>query len=375
MDGLTTSSVIGLELGRSFQINDHDCDISLPYPVEDHYISDSGALSPTDPSQSAPPLVSIINLMRTTSRLHGDLESPPLSSNTLRTFDAHYAATLASLLPESQLHSSAYLDPRTLNHLTFVFNARILLHRHNLSPAATVAQRSHAVDAGVIAAKRSSHLLSRCMRPSTSEQQWEQLLASAATALLCTHIWRCTLLLCFRAYYSEALICVQASAAIGNQYVINEACGRHVLFFLSELVLRLKRGDGDALDSDEDMIGYVSADLQASREGNWVWPGREPIIGVGSSDPMHHRKDSGHSHIYQHGRPSSEPRQQEWLGWSEIIDILETLRRQQARPDQWSGIPGQDAGQGPRPPPPPPPPPPPQPSPRSTSRISIASII
>ena len=368
-DGLIVFRLTSLELGRPFQISDRDCDIGLPYPVDDHYILDSGVLGLPDPSPPSNPLIRIINLMRTTSRLHDKLESPPISTNTLRTFDAQYSNALASLLPESQLRASTYLDPRTLNPLTFVSNARILLHRHNLSPAASVVQRSQALDAGFMAAKGTSQLLSRCMRPSASEQQWEPLLASAATALLCTHIWRCTLLLCFRASYSEALICVQASAAIGSRYSVNVACGRHLLFFLHELVARLERGDGDTLDSDEEMVGYVSADLQASKQVNWVWPGREPIQESNSNELVQHAsREGGHRFSYQRGSSSSsESRSREWLGWTEILDILERLRRQRGRSEQWSGKPGQDPAQSSRPPRPS--------SPRSSSRISIASII
>ena len=106
-------------------------------------------------------------------------------------------------------------------------------------------------------------------------EKWEARIASSATAFLCTHIWRCTLFLCFRGEYSSALVCARASAAICDIRPVNQACCRHLCFYLQCLQSKLELGEGTSLERDEEMMAYVSGDLQGSMEDSWVWQKHE----------------------------------------------------------------------------------------------------
>jgi hypothetical protein len=56
---------------------------------------------------------------------------------------------------------------------------------------------------------------------------------------------------------------------------VNIACGRNLAFFLRLLTERLQSSGEVNLDKDEEMLAYVSGDLQASTDNSWVWQGSE----------------------------------------------------------------------------------------------------
>lgn len=89
------------------------------------------------------------------------------------------------------------------------------------------------------------------------------------------HLWRCTLLFSFRGDYIAALLCARASATIGDARPVNVACGRYLDFFLRRLVAKIQQGEGAYLESDEEMMAYVSGDLQGSIGTSWAWQGAE----------------------------------------------------------------------------------------------------
>jgi hypothetical protein len=91
--------------------------------------------------------------------------------------------------------------------------------------------------------------------------------------MICTHLWRCTLLLCLQTKYDAALLCVQLSAAIGSVRPINNACARNTLFFLDQLLQRVRNSpkSGTTMSLEEELLAYASADLQSSLEHSWAW--------------------------------------------------------------------------------------------------------
>ncbi|KAI9795284.1 MAG: hypothetical protein M1833_007256 [Piccolia ochrophora] len=368
--------LLSTELGRPLQIDDNDCDVGLPCPVDDQYVRDEGILVPTDSPAAENFLVTTIHIVRFISPLAKALKSPVIANPTLNTFDTHFSACMAAFPPQCQIHSAQPLDPQSLAPICYLQNARLILHRHNLSTSCSQEVRSAAIDHCVAAARDTVHLLSRSMRDpaqgsdrSTKAPDWSARLASVASAMLCTHLWRCTLFLCFRGYYSEALTCVQACAAIGELRVVNQACGRNLAFFLHTLVEKLQRGEGHNLEQDEEMMVYVSGDVQGSTENSWVWQGSatgmelnhlERGVYPGSEVEMARALDQ-HSHAPR----LSTTELQEWGGWPQIEWLLRALLREQedSSPSQaqLSAPPGALAQ--------------PQPSAQSSSRISIANII
>ncbi|KAI9849118.1 MAG: hypothetical protein M1837_005348 [Sclerophora amabilis] len=365
--------LLSLELGRPLFIDDNDCDTGLPCPVDDHFIHDSGILVPCGSIQTGNFLLETIHVVRLISQLKRVFKSPVIASQTLSTFDNHFGSCMAAFPPHCQPRSSTYLDPHSLSPITYLHNASLMLHRHNLSTSCPPEVRSAAIDHCIAAARDTAHLLSRSMQntPSTTvpidrDMPWETRLATSASAMLCTHIWRCTLFLCFRGYYSEALTCVRASTAIGNMRAVNQACGRHLSFFLRVLVEKLQRGEGNNLGKDEEMMAYVSGDLQGGTENSWVWQGSETGMEL-------NHVESHKSPIEWHGRePKSSPtvvttpgELQDWGGWEHVQWLLQALfegqrgsiQNHEVRPLQQESMAQ------------------PQPSAQSTNRISIANII
>ncbi|TPR11047.1 Amidase family protein [Aspergillus niger] len=277
----TWDRLLALEMGKPVLINDQDCDVGLPCPIDEQYLSD-GAVVPE--SSQTSPLLATIHVVRSIGQLSRTLKSPTMSLGTLETFERHFNTCLATFPPQYHPTADQYLDPRTLAPILYLQNARLILHRHNISPFCSPEARASSLDYCISTAQDTARLLSRCMRaPSspgsgftaTSGDDWRPLLASSAGTMLCVHLWRCALLLLFRQDYAPALVCVQASTAIGDSRAVNLACGRYLAFFLKVMLDRLRRNELAVLDRDEELMVYVSGDMQGSAESNWVWQGSE----------------------------------------------------------------------------------------------------
>ena len=235
------------------------------------------------------------------------------------------------------MHSNDYLDPRFLTAMIHLQNARLLLHRQNLSTLCAAEVRAMAIEQCVTVAKDTVRLLSRSMQippgspthPPTTYEGWEAKFANAASTFLCTHIWRCALFLCFRRHYNEALLCLRASAAIGDARPVNNACGRHLDFFLNTLVAKLQQGEGSSLDRDEEMLAYVSGDLQNSIDNSWVWQRGE------TSEQTQHQSPTIKAPTDSATKSTtSQDESRSWPGWPATIDTLQGLALELHRQQQ-----------------------------------------
>lgn len=266
-------------MGKPVLINDQDCDVDLPCPVEEQYISDGGVVPE---GQQTTPLLATIHVVRSIGQLTRTLRSSTISPATIDTFERHFNACLVTFPAQYHPKSDLYLDPRSLDPIIYLQNARLILHRHNLNPFCAPEVRASALDYCVSTSQDTARLLSRCMRPPSGSHQgfgppgnedWRPLLASSAGTTMCTHIWRCALILLFRQDFAAALVCVQAAATVGDSRALNAACGRYLAFFLKCLLDRVRHNDD--IERDEEMIAYVSGDLQGYSDGSWVWQGSE----------------------------------------------------------------------------------------------------
>lgn len=299
-------------MGKPVLINDQDCDIDLPCPVDDRYITESAAIP--DGHQTIP-LLATIHVVRSLGQLTRTLRWSTLSSATLETFERHFSTCLATFPPYLQPSNDQDLDPRSLAPAIYLQNARLLLYRHNISPYCQPSVRESAMDRCILIAIDTANIISRCMR-SHAGADWRTLFASAAGTLLCTHVWRCSLFLLFQQEFGPALACVHAMAAVGDDRAINASCGRYLAFFLQLLLDRLQRGD--TLEEDEEMIAYVSGDMQGTSDGSWVWQGSE----TGSQLEAISSKSSAHS------PPGPE---KEWPGWEWIEETVQYLSTEKQR--------------------------------------------
>ncbi|EEP82211.1 conserved hypothetical protein [Uncinocarpus reesii 1704] len=333
-------SIVVLELGRPLLIHDEDCDAELPSAIEEHLISE-GAPAVAEPRTT--PLLATIHVLRSVSQLAKGLRSQVVSTETLEQFERHFRMCLATFPAEYAINSNQYLDPQSLSPIIYLQNTRLILHRHNLSPACSPEMRRHALEQCLAVAHDTTRILARCMRsPSsldssgTGTGEWRYLLAAAASTVLCTHIWRCILLLLFKAEYSSALLCIQASAAIGDVRPVNIAAGRYLSFFLKCVLERQQHGELVNLERDEEMIAYVSGDLQARIDGSWVWQNSEIQSPLTVTPPPISSPSSAASPVRARfvEPPRSEPSRkeegdQEWEGWEWVEQTTQLLLSKQ----------------------------------------------
>jgi hypothetical protein len=160
---------------------------------------------------------------------------------------------------------------------------------------------------------------------------WAARLRTMAPAFFCAHVWRCILVLAFRGEYAHALTLIQVSAAVGDLRRNNMACGRHLSFFLDKLVERLRMGASQQqLENDEEMLAYVSGDMQGSSESAWVWAGSDPQavspVLVNNSNPAGmNNSTSAPEAAVPAGNQLSDRELHEWPGWDHIQHVLNSL--------------------------------------------------
>ncbi|KAL8694927.1 MAG: hypothetical protein Q9218_000498 [Villophora microphyllina] len=316
--------LLSLELGRPAMINDDDCDINLPSPAD--LSGKVGNSTRSHASNSQSPLVPTVQVIRGISKLLRTLKEPTIPHTTLRSFDILFAECMDLFPAHHQVSAVGYIDPHQIPPVIYLQNARLVLHRHNLTTKNHSSARLNAKDECTSIAKQTTRFLARSMldpagSPSQthcSHDRWRGPLNSAASAFLCTHIWRCTLFLCIRAEYEDALVCARASATLGSARSINIACGRYLEFFLQRLVAKIQDGVR-GVEADEEMLALVSGDLQGSAESSWIWKDGDSNRGNASSQfsPINDMPFAAHDQDLT------------WSNWDGILDTLTRLMQSQ----------------------------------------------
>ncbi|KAI5808611.1 fungal-specific transcription factor domain-containing protein, partial [Peziza echinospora] len=335
--------LLSVELGRVLLIDDSDCDIGLPCPVDDHFLYEHAVMIPPGSAQPLNFLLTTIHVVRLISPLLQSLQASVISPLTLSMFDSHFMSCMEAFPPVCHINHPSPLEPRHIHPILHLQNCRLVLHRHNLSTSCAPETRAAAMEACVAAARDTVALLKRVMQwnpePTLAQQtqkrtNWQDALVSSSTVMLCTHIWRCTLFLIYRGYYDDALICIQASTVIGNIREINNACGRYLYGFLAALRERFHKGE--SIDSDEGMLAIVSGDVQGSTESSWIWTGSETGSALNSpehSHPQHEERPNTDgksdfvSQIASGASSSGEANGQssDWGGWANIEWMVKQL--------------------------------------------------
>jgi len=292
-------------------------------------------------------LAAVIPVVRITAQLKKTLKSRTIAAATLNTYDEHFQSIMTSWLEPFPIHSQAYLDPRLLTAACSLQTTRFFLYRHNLSSACRRHDRRDALERCVVVATDTAHYVQRSMQPApgssgpgyyspTHMASWAARFRTMSPAFFCAHLWRCTLILCFRMEYAAALTLVQASAAVGNLRKNNVACGRYLAFFLDKLIGRLRAGaTKQALETDEEMLAYVSGDMQGCTDQAWAWTGSETgaslqeqanVNGYAADGATPGPADSVLSGSL------TEREMHEWGGWEHIQRTLEQLLQSQPGP-------------------------------------------
>ncbi|KAL8817316.1 MAG: hypothetical protein Q9223_003824 [Gallowayella weberi] len=344
---LILSRMLSLELGRPAMINDDECEIDLPGPTDSSEKIRDSVRAQATPAQS--PLVPTVQVIRGISKLLKSLREPVIPSPTLQSFELLFDDCMDLFPAHHQVNAHGPLDPHQIPPLIYLQNARLMLHRHNLTTKNAPGVRSRVTDECTKVAKRTTSFLARCMLdgPGLSthshggHEPWRGPFISAANAFLCTHVWRCSLFLCLQAEYEDALVCARASAAMGSARPVNVACGRYLEFFLQRLISKIE-GEVNPLDADEEMLALVSGDQQGSADSAWVWKD------AGESKSQQGANRNTQFSPVNTGTPltaETDDGELLWSNWDGILDTLTRLRqnqrqqRQQHPPQQQLPIP------------------------------------
>jgi hypothetical protein len=332
--------VSSLDLHRPMLISEDDCEIPLPSPIEDRYIQPQGF---SRSHATPPPFVgslAIIQIARLHRPLYQALKTSIISPQVLQNFDEQFRAR-ASLLPEAYRSSSnAALEMTALPPLFTLLSAQFHLYRRNFTPVCREPARAEAMSRCVSIAQDTAKYISRTLHSPTkpdSEKTWQNRATLIASNMMCLHLWRCMLVLCFRGDYDAAFMCLHLASTIGKTRKINSECGRNTVFFLDRLLERVRSGHGSPqqLEHDEEMLAYVSADVQGNVEHSWVWAGA-----VATSPTFSPRSSFTTSRLQGTDQPmrdalplrtaSSSPKQttNTWDDWSRIEHMMQQLREE-----------------------------------------------
>lgn len=334
---------LSTELGRPFMIDDADCDVALPEPVDDHFLHTEGPVHPpVNVLTLTHFLLAIINVVRSYSAMRKAFSHPVVEKPRLATFDNHFISC-QKLFPEAlEANNASLIAPHMLMPFTYLLSARLVLHRQNLAPGCPPEARSDAILQCQATAIETARLISRT----------NTTLADCATALLVTHTFRCTLFLLLTGYYELASTCLMALKSIDVRRDAAVPCGRFLAFFLQflgakqrELLTILPRSTTsgyppqvalpdpravqDALSKDEELLIYVSADMQASTETAWVWFGAEREAPLAMSQSA----STGNSLAHPDNRTGLNAKEREdWGGWDSLIEMTRGLASGTASP-------------------------------------------
>ncbi|KAI7492930.1 hypothetical protein KC367_g8930 [Hortaea werneckii] len=340
--------IVSLEIGRPLQIDDDDCDVREPMPVDDKYIRPNGVSLPP-PGQMAPNgLVAVIPVVRIGAQMKKTMfKTRTIAAATLNTYDEHFRAILASYPEPFPINSQAFLDPHILTAACSLQTNRFLLYRHNLSPACRRADRIDALDRCVDAAQVTAHYIQRSMQGGSSsaapgyyspahKANWAASIRTMAPAFFCAHLWRCTLVLCLRMEFASALTIVQACAAVGDLRQNNIGNGRYLSFFLEQLVGCLRAGaTRQSLEADEEMLVYASGDMQGIADEAWVWTGGQTAASMQEQAMIGHTTEGVPMAQIDPATsgPLNEREIHEWRGgWEHVNRTLEQLLQTQPGP-------------------------------------------
>ncbi|KAH9896276.1 fungal-specific transcription factor domain-containing protein [Xylariomycetidae sp. FL2044] len=343
---------LSLELGRPFMIDDADCDAALPEPCDDHFLHPEGPVQPLN-NPLTHSLHVIINVVRSFSALRKAFSSPVIDRPRLATLDNYFSSCHGLFPAACEPSSLAPVAPHMLMPFTYLLSARLLLHRHNLAPVCSPEARGEAIEQCLVTAMETAHLIARMTAT----------LADTATALLTTHIFRSTLFLLLTGHYEPSFTCIRALKSIDSRRDVAIPCGRFLSFFVRVLGAKQRevsslfprppppgyapqmspldpRAVQEALLRDEELLVYVSADMQACPETAWIWTGAErdpPPPLLTPSTPA-----GGGLTRPENRTGLSTEEKQDWGGWDNLLDLVGGLLSGNSSP-----------GPGPIPPPPP----------------------
>ncbi|PQK15824.1 hypothetical protein BB8028_0006g01460 [Beauveria bassiana] len=342
---------LSTELGHPCLINDADCDARLPAAVDDHYVRDDGMHVPNGAEPLTHSLLAIIHVVRSYTSVLKAIDSPKVPSAHLAAFDNHFRKCLNTFPPACDPSSTVALAPHFLPPLAYLLHVRMLLHRHNLAPSCSPEARFAAVESCTHIAMETASLIARTNAP-----------AEGATALLATHLFRCTLFLLVAGQFDQAITCTRALGSIEALRDVVTPCGRYLSFFANILASKraehashIARTTGSSsipqsriqadnsalllsLTRDEELLVYVSADTQAAPSRTWVWTMVERSEPMATSSPKPPGAPASSIFQLEQRTGLTHSEQREWGGWQHLESTVRSLTSHNAG---WTPLPAQ----------------------------------
>ncbi|KAE9971290.1 hypothetical protein EG328_005754 [Venturia inaequalis] len=339
--------ILSLTENKPLQVDLGENDVPWSSNVDDSWIAPRGTGRPLPVQLTNQTASTVVPVLRFMVQLKKTLKDHVISRPTLQTYDDYFRAILSSFPEDYQLSCESYLEPFALCALIPFQLARFQLYRHNLNAYCSPQERTDALNRCHSVALETVRYVSRCMlkppsappRSSNVIQTWQEVVNAAANNLLCRHVWRCTLILCLRGDFTDALSCVRFHAAIGETRKLNIACGRHLAFFLERLIERVKGGlaSQQEVEMDFEILAYASGDMQGELDNGFVWagapishpgkPGASPTLATGTGI---------HSNPFaDEGLPASalltDQERTDWGGWQRVERQISMLIDEQQR--------------------------------------------
>lgn len=341
-NGADRSRLMATEIGRPMLINDEDCDAGYPESLKEEE-----AMPDIFHPQRPTILQATIYVARLLQPLAHLCRSLCIPIDAIRNFEMHLGACMQLFPPELRLGGTTPLDPSVMAPLIFFQNTRIILHRHNLSPASSPEQRSIAIKNCCMAAEDTAATLSRCFDAQVPVEQMESRLRLAATSLICTHVWRCLLFLSFCQAWRPFHVLLRFLSIVADGRLINISCGRYLGLFLDRLVQKYQQDAPANLEDDVELIVLLSGDLQAG-PNSWIWNSKDT-----SALPSQKQRTASHTStnipVSEHPPkpdrtlpwdiPLSDDERTRWGGWDRAYQAAQYLEQlQRSRPTQ-AGLP------------------------------------
>jgi len=311
-------------------INDEDCDTEYPSPLEEEE-----GIAATFHPQKPTLLLAAVHVARLLGPLVKSCRSLCITTEAIRKFEGHLANCMQLFPSELRLGAGGALDPLVIAPLIYFQNARILLYRHNMSPACSAEQRSAAIENCTLVAQDSATVISRCFQIETEET--ERRLILSATPLICMHIWRCMLFLAFKQRWGPFHVLLRYSALAKDNKPVNTSCGRHLELFLHKLAEGWQYNRLQNIEEHEELIVLLSGDLQAGTN-SWVW-GNSETGTLLSRRQKHSRTTQAMQGTGEELEPfqrdmstdslMSDEGMQQWEGWQGIYQAARWLEQQQ----------------------------------------------
>ncbi|KAF2672623.1 hypothetical protein BT63DRAFT_132455 [Microthyrium microscopicum] len=338
--------------GRPLHLYEDEHDVPWPNPPNEPYTNSHGVPKPTTAPGANGTMPHIIPVIRLIPQLKRTLKSPNIASATLATWDEYFHSIIKSYPEHLQNNSTQSLEPFFLHSVFPLQVAQMLLYRHNLTTLCSPQERHDALNSCIRVAYDTVGYIRRVMRttpPSPDGPMINSLDQSKtlndrirvqADNFICKHIWRTTLMLCFRGDYAAALECVRMSMVIDDMRKINIACGRNLSWFLSQLLSRVTTGQIGAhqLDLDEEMLAYATGDLQADPDNSWIWasdevqsadglatgPASAPAVTAPAPSPTPSEEEPKTALL-------TDPEVSDWGGWARVEALIQELITEQEK--------------------------------------------